>query len=109
METMETKGTGWALRVRREGAVIEEDAILWNTGNADVTSSPEDFLKWQGDSWVQILWMTTGKKDFARIREISWKMSRFCWTSWDPKGVKSAEDSDESVGDEPEDSPSEQN
>ena len=28
VETMETKGTGWALRVRRGGAVIEEDAIL---------------------------------------------------------------------------------
>ena len=28
LETTETKGTGWALRVRREGAVIEEDAIL---------------------------------------------------------------------------------
>ena len=73
-----------------------------------MTSSPEDFLKRQEDSWVQIMWMTTGKKDFARIREISWKMSRFCWTPWDSKDVRPAEDTNESVGDKPENSPSEQ-
>ena len=55
VETTADKGTGWALRVWREGAAIGEDMILWNTGNADVTRSPEEFLKWQGASWVQIL------------------------------------------------------
>ena len=107
VETVENTGTGWALGVRREGAAIEEDAILWNTGNADVTSPPEEFLKWQGDSRVQIVWMSTGQKDFAMIREVIWKMSRWCWTPWDQKGVRSTEDSDKPVGNEPEDSPSE--
>ena len=55
VEIIEDKGTGWSLEVWREGATIGEDAILWNTGNTDVTGSPEEFLKWQGDSLVQIL------------------------------------------------------
>ena len=108
VETIEDKGMGWALRVWREGAAIGEDAILWNTGNADVTSPPEDFLKWQGDSWVQIVWITTGKKNFARIREISWKMTDSCYTPWNIGGVRSAKDSDESADGESDDNPNEQ-
>ena len=108
METIEDRGTSWALRVWREGAAIGEDTILWNTGNADVTSSPEEFLKWQGDSLVQILWKTTGNKDFARIREISWKMTDSCDTPWNIGGVRSAEDSDESVDGESDNNPNEQ-
>ena len=72
VETIEDKGTGWSLEVWREGATIGEDAILWSTGYVDVTMSPEEFLKWLEDCWVQVMWSTTGKKAFARIREVCW-------------------------------------
>ena len=80
VETIEDKGTGRSLEVWREGATIGEDAILWSTGYVDVTMSPEEFLRWQGDSWVQIMWSTTGKKGFARIGGVRWKTTHSCYT-----------------------------
>ena len=103
METVENTGAGWALGVRREGATIKEDAILWNTGDVDVTSSPEEFLKWQGDRRVQIVWKSNGRKDYATIKEITWKMTECAVTDWDPKNVRSTDESEESVDNESED------
>ena len=80
VETIDDKGTGWSLEVWREGATRGEYAIMWSTGDIDVTMSPEEFLRWQGDSWVQIMWSTTGKKGFARIGEVRWKTTNSCYT-----------------------------
>ena len=103
VETVENTGTGWALGVRREGATIKEDAILWNTGDVEVTSSPDEFLKWQGDRRVQIVWKSNGRKDYATIKEITWKMTECAVTDWDPKNVRSTDESEESVDNESED------
>lgn len=67
METEENAGTGWALNVRKEGASIHEKAILWNAGDVDAKTSPEEFSRRQGDTRVQILWHN-GQKEYVMIK-----------------------------------------
>ena len=107
-ETVENKGMGWSLDVTKVGAHIAETAILWNAGDVDITTSPDTFLRWQGETQVQVLWRN-GNKDYVMIKEIAWRMGEkggcdWCSKKWDPKLVDSTEDAEESSDDDSEES-----
>ena len=77
-------------------------------GDVDITTSPDTFLRWQGETQVQVLWRN-GNKDYVMIKKIAGRMGEKggCdWRSkkWDPKLVDSTEDAEESSDDDSEES-----
>ena len=72
VETIEI-ASGWAVKVWKEEATRREDGILWSVGDTDVRTLPTTFLKWPIDTWIQIMWTTTGGKDFMQLKDVKWK------------------------------------
>ena len=46
---------------------------MWSAGDIDITTSPAIFMKWPANTWIQIIWTTTGVKKFVQLQDVKWK------------------------------------